>query len=107
MWQPIETYTQPIARVVMDQKLCAIDKNGSPLLESVLTPFFTTVFPAFFRKADWIRIRSNLATGEVQANYAKEKRITRLIPSDGFQPFVASSRIRILAGLSISPDAEK
>ena len=33
--------------------------------------------------------------------------MTELMPSKDFHPFVTSSRIRILAGLSISPDAEK
>jgi len=91
----------------MERQIHAIDEDGNPVLEALLDPFFRMLLPAFRDKADQIEIRSNLETGDVQATYLKgSQRVPIAAPKD-FQPFVVSSRIRILAGLAISPGVKK
>jgi hypothetical protein len=86
-------------------ELYAIDDNGKELLSSVLAPFWKTVFTAFLNKSNEIIIRANrLEARDVDIRYQKEGAFVTLTPSDGFHPFISSSRIRMISGMVIAPD---
>jgi hypothetical protein len=89
----------------MDTVLYAIDESGSEVLASLLKPLFSTLLPAFLNRAEVITVCANLTnSSEVNVDYEREGRIISLIPAKDFHPFVTSSRIRIISGMSIVPE---
>src|SRR5258707_15172279 len=88
-------------------KLYAVDERGHPVLEQQLEPFFSSLLPALVAKAEEIEIRASLSSNLVEMFYLKGGQTWLMAPARNFQPFVASSRIRILAGMSVSTQHKK
>ena len=88
-------------------KLYAVDERGHPVLEQLLEPFFSSLLPALVARAEEIEIRSSFSSNLVEMLYLKAGQIWLLAPARNFQPFIVSSRIRMLAGLSASTQHKK
>jgi hypothetical protein len=80
----------------------AVNKDGSPILESILKPLFSSLRPALLDKAEQIEVRANLTSQSCEMFYCKGQARRSLIPDPEFHPFITSSRIKILAGISLS-----
>jgi len=81
----------------------AIDKNGVPCLKELLDPFFKTIAPALFQKADQISIKRGVFNNSVKISieYSKNGAIHNLPPHREFNPAIAFIRIRILADMAL------
>jgi hypothetical protein len=83
-----------------------VDKDGRPAFRELLMPFFNSLVGAFLNQANRIDIRADLASSVVEISYLVGNKIIPLTATPGFQPFVASSRIRIIAGIPIMSDSK-
>ena len=88
-------------------KLYAVDERGNPVLEQLLEPFFSSLLPALVAQAEEIEIRASLTSSLVEMFYYKRGQTWLMAPARNFKPFVASSRIRILGGMSAPKQHEK
>lgn len=89
----------------MNGILYAVDPDGKEILKPLLGPFFITLLPAFENRADEIEIRANRANiSEIVIGYKKGSQTTQLSPAASFHPFITSSRIRLISGMTIEPD---
>ena len=88
-------------------KLYAVDERGHPVLEQLLEPFFSSLLPALVANAEEIEIRASFSSNLVEMFYLKGGQTWLLTPARNFQPFIASNRIRILAGMSASTQHKK
>lgn len=86
-------------------ELYAVDEQGKRLLGSLLEPFWQTISSAFLNKANEVMVRANQSDPrDVNIVYQKKGEIVPLKPMEGFHPFISSSRIRIISGMSIIPN---
>src|SRR6266404_3099885 len=88
-------------------KLYAVDERGHPVLEQLLEPFFSSLLPALVAKAEQIEIRACFSSNLVEMLYLKGGQTWLMAPARNFKPFVASSPIRILGGISASTQHKK
>jgi hypothetical protein len=91
-----------------DSKLCVVDDKNNPVLESLLSPFWETILPAFQKKAKEIQIHSNRSNADdVSIQFQQNEQVTLLKQSKDFHPFVTSSRIRIILGVTVNVDSSQ
>src|SRR5882762_10075192 len=92
----------------MDCRLHAVDESGKEVITSLLKPLFSILVAAFINHAEEIEIRANQSDSkEVFIDYQKDNQRIPLTPTKDFHPFITSSRIRIISGMSIEPDLQQ
>jgi hypothetical protein len=92
----------------MDCPLYAVNESGKEVITSLLEPLFSILLAAFINHAEEIEIRaSQSGSKEVFIDYQKENQRIPLTPTKDFHPFITSSRIRIISGMSIKPDLQQ
>lgn len=82
--------------------LHAVKEDGTKVLLNLLTSFFRTLLPAFADQAEEIRIGVPSNEENIRADYKREGKTFKLDFDEEYQHLVATSRIKILAGLSIA-----
>ena len=88
-------------------KVLILNKEGAWQTMAVLEPFFRTVAPALEQNVDEITMTANLSDSRDGSILARKGTQTfQLTPDPEFHPFVSSSRLRILSGMSIVPTEE-
>ena len=86
---------------MQNPSICIITNCGQNFSGPVIQPFFRTILPALRDKADEIRVVATAT--DVFAEFVSNGKTVALKLHAEFQPFVASSRIRIASGMSIMP----
>ena len=90
--------------------LYLLNAEGKEVLRELLAPLFSTLAPGFEARAEELRME---ATGlrqpafEVACCYFKAGTSFPLTVTEGYHPWIVSSRIRILCGMSILPDVPR
>lgn len=90
--------------------LHAVNPEGKQVLEELLAPMFSTLEPGFSAAADELRWEADHSAEphfDVRCSYRCADRYTPLPVHPEFHPWIASSRMRILCGMSIRPDVSE
>jgi hypothetical protein len=85
----------------------AIDAGGKELCSELLAPLFVTLAPGFEAGADELRLQATRAEGhdfQIVCSYIRGGATFPLSVAAGYHPWITSSRIRIICGMSILPD---
>jgi hypothetical protein len=84
-----------------------VNQGGECLEVGVLGPFLQAVLPALVSRAEEIRVSANLSDAtDLSVEWQKEGQTFPVLANRDFHPFVTSSRLRILAGISLIPREE-
>ena len=87
--------------------LHAVDKHGKEVLRELLTPLFATLAPGFEAGAEELRVEAARTEGpdfQILCCYVRGGATFPLSVAAGYHPWITSSRIRIVCGMSIIPD---
>src|SRR5207244_3664221 len=96
-----------VGRNMRTPVLHAVDEHGKEVLKELLTPLFATLGPGFEAGAEELRVQATRTEEhdfQVVCNYVRGGATFPLSVSAGYHPWITSSRIRIVCGMSIMPD---
>jgi hypothetical protein len=91
----------------MSANLSIVNVNGDDILAKLLRPFYSTIEPAFLEHGSQIILeaaipKENGERPEASAYYTKDGGKHVLGIDVDYHPFITSSRIKIIAGISIA-----
>ena len=84
-----------------------VNEEGKDILTKLLKPFFSTIEPAFFEHASEIILEAPILNKgdkqlEASVSFKKDGRTYALKIDENYHPLITSSRIKIIAGISIA-----
>ena len=87
--------------------LDCINKDGEVVRFGPLQPFLRTIEPAFQQRASEISFETFISEDrneipKTTAWYKKDGHKFKLVVAEGFHPLITSSRLKIMAGMSIA-----
>ena len=86
-------------------KAVFLKPDGTEFPNAIMQPLLDTIYPALGQKAEEIIVRANLNNAaDISVSWRRGPKSLLLGVAKDFHPFIASSRLRILAGMSIVHD---